>query len=72
VLISTFSSSHDCREVLIKTDIPALELSKRLLHPLDRGVHLLLDDHPVAGQGGSAPLQVLHRTVNVGSWGEDI
>lgn len=48
---------------------PALELCKRLLHALDGGIHLILDHHPVAGQGGGAPLQVLHRAIDVGGWG---
>ena len=46
--------------------LPALELSEGLLHPLDGGVHLLLHHHPVAGQRGAAALQVLHRALHIG------
>lgn len=67
-----FNSSRNPRQVWKEMYAPALELSERQLHPLDWGVHLLLDHHPVASQWGSTSLQVLHRAVNVGSWGVDI
>lgn len=49
-----------------------LELSKSLLHLLEGWIHLLLHQHPVASQRSGASLQVLHRAVDVGSWGAQI
>lgn len=59
--------SPDWHEVR-NDNVPALQLSKGLLHLLDGTVHLLLHHHAIASERGRAALQVLHRLVDVGSW----
>lgn len=48
--------------------LPALQLSKGLFHPLDRGIHLLLHYYSISRQGCCTPLEILHWAVNVRCW----
>lgn len=48
--------------------IPALELSKRLLHFLDWGIHLISHHNSVASERRRTALQVFHRAINISPW----